>query len=202
MKKFNNILKKHIVSAAKAPFSEFEAEETKSEYPCGNPLNPYKIRDSIKELMRSVGSPSSKDKCAQYIKNNNKRPCANTGSSNPDDAMPYLTFLTARTACERYAQSVVNALPPGTSDAAKAEAKRKAMCDAINFIRYKNPGVLPGGVSQLPNPAPNGPPIVAGHMGSNLTSAFNHGFTYSCMADIVREMDKLDEFARRQDLLC
>jgi hypothetical protein len=200
MEKFNNILKKHIVSVAKAPFSEFEAEETKPEFPCGNPPNPYKIRDSVKDLLRL--NPSSKDKCAQYIKNNNKRPCAKTGSTDPDNAMPYLTFLTAKTACERYAQSVVNVLPIGTSEAEKAEARRKAMCDAINFIRYKNPGVLPGGVSRLPNPAPNGPPIVAGHMGSNLTSAFNYGFTYSCMGDIVREMDKLDELAGRQDLLC
>ena len=204
MNRFSKILKKKIDAASRVEFSEFEAEDSDSAFPCGRPINPYTIKKSVTELVRTASQPSSRDKCAQYIKRNNNRSCADLGSTDPENAMPYLRFTVAKLACERYAESVVNALPPGTSDAAKAEAKRKATCDAINFIRYKSPGVLPGGLTTLPNPAPgnNSRPIEPGQMTTDLINAFDDGFKDLCMYNIVQQMDRLDQYAATPSLSC
>lgn len=204
MNRFSKILKRKIDAVSKVEFSEFEAEDSDSAFPCGRPLNPQTIKKSVKELIRTANQPMSGDKCAKYIKDNNNKSCADLGSTDPENAMPYLRFTVAKLACERYADSVVNALPPGTSDAAKAEAKRKATCDAINFIRYRSPGVLPGGLTTLPNPVPgtNSRPIAPGQMSTDLINAFNEGFNYMCMHNIGQEMDKLDQYAARMSLGC
>lgn len=204
MNRFSKILKRKIDAVSKVEFSEFEAEDSDSAFPCGRPLNPQTIKKSVKELIRTANQPSSRDKCAKYIKDNNDKNCADLGSTDPANAMPYLRFTVARLACERYAESVVNALPPGTSDAAKAEAKRKATCDAINFIRYRSPGVLPGELTTLPNPVPgtNSRPIEPGQMTTDLINAFNEGFNYMCMHKIVQQMEQLDEYAAMPALSC
>lgn len=190
MKKLEKILRKHI-EAATSP----DVKTPVNRRPCqtGGVNDRNKICEAVKELrsVTPVGSTyTGKNPCAIEIQRFNTLPCTRSKR---------LKFSNVKLACERYRDSVRAALPAGSTAEQISEAGRKAMCDCIDFVRYGKPKTLSGRDSISDGIGTN---IRANEFSLQISDAHDEGCNYVHLGGICDEIEKLNEFARRPDLLC
>lgn len=183
MKKFEKILRKHIEAATPdvAPNTG-----RRNPNPClvGERPDREKICTAVSALRASPGNYSGSNQCARQIQNNNRKDC--TGRR-------FLRFANAKVACTKYQDSVQAAMPAGSTQNQIDEARKKAMCDCLNFIRYGTPANLSGNTTISDG---LGSTIEANQFKVDLAAAYNDGCNYLHLGEICDEMKKADEFAR------
>jgi hypothetical protein len=174
MNKFEQILRKNIqavtlntVQPQPDPDERFPA----SKYPChnkdgGRSLNVKTICDAAKQLSGSAGRPGDDD-CAKLIKSRNNTAC--------NDRV-YIKADTAIRKCDDYANGVVAALPNNATNAQKAEARRKAKCDCLNFAIYGRPAL---NVS-----------LTAGVMNKQIVDFYTYECSYTYLSTVCAELSK------------
>jgi hypothetical protein len=150
MNKFEQILRKNIQAVTLdtvQPQPDQVERSPSNPYPCnvkdGRSLDVKTICDAVKQLSgtvtRTVNDPGNND-CAKLIKSRNNTACTDRAYTKAD---------TVIRTCDDYANGVVSAMPNNATNAQKAEAKRKAKCDCLNFALVGRPALnvsLPAGV--------------------------------------------------------
>jgi hypothetical protein len=176
MNKFEQILRKNIqavtlntVQPQPDPDEIFPA----SEYPCsaqpGRSLNVEIICDAVKQLSGGAGRPGNND-CARLIKSRNNTDCTDKGYTKAD---------TVIRTCDDYANGVVSAMPNNATNAQKAEAKRKAKCDCLNFATYGRPAL---NVS-----------LTAGVMDKQIVDFYMYECSYTHLSRVCAERSKVSD---------
>jgi hypothetical protein len=147
MNKFEQILRKNI-QAVTLDTVQRQTDQVErfpaGKYPCNVPgtasLDVNVVCAAVNQLSSNVNDPGN-NKCAQLIKKRNTTSCKDR---------EYVKADTAIRKCDDYANGVVSALPNNATNAQKAEARRKAKCDCLNFAIYGRPILnyvsLPAGV--------------------------------------------------------
>ena len=146
MNKFEQILRKNIqavtfldtVQTQTGRVDEYPPEQ----FPCNNKNRPSLNLEAICEAVNKLRSPPNQpgdNKCAQFISKYHHNPCE-------EQLKKYLKGETVIDKCNDYASAVVLALPNRATNPEKAEAKRKARCDCLNFALVGRPALNPSSV--------------------------------------------------------
>ena len=147
MNKFEQILRKHIQAVTFLDTVQTQPDRIDryppEQFPCNVPNTPFLdvnvICAAVKQLSSTVGGSPGNNKCAKAIKTYNKNPCT-------EQEKKYLKGETVIAKCNDYASAVVLALSNRATNAQKAEAKRKARCDCLNFALVGRPALNPSSV--------------------------------------------------------
>jgi hypothetical protein len=176
MNKFEQILRKNIQAVTLDTVQPQPDEDERfpaSKYPCsakpGRSLNVKIICDAVKQLSGNAGRPGDDD-CARLIKSRNNTACTDRA---------YTKANTAIRECDDYANGVVSALPNNATNAQKAEARRKAKCDCLNFALVGRPAL---NVS-----------LTAGVMDKQIVDFYMYECSYTYLSSVCAERSKVSD---------
>ena len=172
MNKFEQILRKNIqavtLDTVQTQTSRVD-EYPPSKFPCNVPNTPFLdvnvICAAVNRLSSNVGNPGD-NKCAQTIKKYNVNECSKK---------KYVAGQTVIGKCNDYAYY---ASADRATDAQKAEAKRKARCDCLNFALYGSPVLTSSSVS-------------AKIMKSQIEDFYNADCSYTWLSRVCAERQKV-----------
>lgn len=146
MNKFEQILRKNIQAVTFLDTVQTQTGRVEqyplSKYPCNTEnsrsLNIETICKAVNQLSSNAGRPGD-NKCAQLISKYHRYPCE-------EQLKKYVKGETVIDKCNNYASGVVLALSKTATNEQKAEAKRKARCDCLNFALIGRPALNPSSV--------------------------------------------------------
>jgi hypothetical protein len=177
MNKFEQILRKNIqavtldtVQRQTDQVERFPADK----FPCNVPgtavLDVNAVCTAVNQLSSTAGNPGN-NKCAKLIKKYNTTACNNR---------EYIKADTVIRKCDDYVNSVTSALSNNATDAKRAEARRKAKCDCLNFALVGRP-VL------------NYTDLTAGVMKKQIEDFDNAYCSYTYLARVCAERSKVSD---------
>lgn len=177
MNKFEQILRKNIQAVTLDTVQTQTGRVDQyppSKFPCNVPNTPFLdvnvICAAVNRLSSNVGNPGD-NKCAQTIKKYNVKECSKK---------KYVAGQTVIGKCNDYASAVVLALSNRATDAQKAEAKRKARCDCLNFALYGRPVLTSSSVR-----------FDAKIMKSQIEDFYNADCSYTWLSRVCAERQKV-----------